>query len=923
MNNVRALRCLTVTFAFLTGLFSVASHARAQGTGRLVGRVVDASTGAGISAAQVELVGLQSGALTSLDGRYVLNGVPAGQVTLRASSIGYSPKTVIGIVVTAGGVIEQNLTLDTEAVQLGALQVSAAAERGSVNRALDQQRTATAIVNSVTAEQISRSPDGDAAAAVQRVAGVTLMDNKYVQVRGLGERYTTTSLNGARIPSPEPEKKLVPLDLFPAGVLETITTSKTFTPDQPGDFSGAQVDIRTREFPGRSQTVSTGLGFNSRIAGSSLVLPPSYGGEWLARGSGDRELPDLLKSDGLFERQFSPAETNALVRSFNNAWSAQGKEARPNMSVGGSLGGTSPVFGQAISYVFSGTYSNSNEIRANEVRALAFPEENGGTAEIERYTGSTGRTSVLWGGVLNLSTLFGSHSRLALNSTYNRSADNEAREELGFSDDDAVPLQITRLRYVERAVRSVQLLGDHEFGSRHRLDWTVTSSGVLRSEPDRSEIVYVIQEDPATGQTLPPAWFSGEPQGAVRTFGTLEEDALEATTNYRLSFGSPARRHTLKFGGIYRTASRDADNRAYGITAPSLSRDLREQLPEDIFGSLPQGDADVFRVSPLLQGGSYTAQDHQAAGYGMMDIALATRLRVIGGVRVEHSKVEVSANPTIGDAVLTTPTYTDWLPALSLNFQLSDRQNLRFSLSQTLSRPEYREMAPIAYRDVLGGENIIGNENLRRTLIRNADLRWELYPAAGEVLSLALFAKSFKDPIERVYLGTSGTRIVTFVNADQATNYGVEIEARKNLGSWVESLEPFTAFANTTIMRSDITVQDAGRFKDERAMVGQAPYVVNAGLTYAREGSDASATILYNVMGRRIYSASEFPLPDVYEQARHNLDLSLRFPVLNQLLAKIDFRNLLDAPYNVTQGVAVREYFKTGRIVSMGISWRP
>jgi TonB-dependent receptor len=264
------------------------------------------------------------------------------------------------------------------------------------------------------------------------------------------------------------------------------------------------------------------------------------------------------------------------------------------------------------------------------------------------------------------------------------------------------------------------------------------------------------------------------------------------------------------------------------------------------------------------------------------------------------------------------------LPALSLNVGMSDRQNLRLSVSQTLSRPEYRELAGVLYREVLGGDNVVGNPDLQRTLIQNADARWEFYPAAGEVLSIGLFAKRFDNPIERVYLATSGTRIVTFVNASSASNYGVELEARKRLGTFGEAFEPFTVFANTTVMKSDITIgsSSASKTNDQRAMVGQAPYVVNTGLTYASASGATSATLLYNVVGRRISSAAEAPLPDVYEEARNVVDLSLRLALPGAFSAKLDARNLLNEPYEVTQGSVLREYYRSGRTFSFGLSWK-
>ncbi|MGH7460232.1 MAG: TonB-dependent receptor domain-containing protein [Longimicrobiales bacterium] len=926
MSNHRLLRSAALLLLALSALGLSVSHARAQGAGRLVGRVVDATTGAGISAAQVELIGPQIGTLTTLDGRYVLNNVPAGQITLKVSSIGYSPKTVVGIVITAGAVIEQNLTLDTEAVQIGPLQVSAAAERGSVNRALDQQRTATAIVNSVTAEQISKSPDSDAAAAVQRVAGVTLVDNKYVQVRGLGERYTTTSLNGARIPSPEPEKKLVPLDLFPSGLLETITTSKTFTPDQPGDFSGASVDIRTREFPaGLQQSLSTSFGWNSAASGRIFAAPVA-GGEWLGFSVGERGIPAGLRAAGNFINSPSQQQINGFVNSFRNAWSATGAASRPSTSVGYSLGGNGPVFGQHIGYVLSGTYSNGQEVREDEVRALAQATEGGGTLESDRYVGSTGRTSVLWGGVLNASTLIGSHSRIALNSTYNRSADNEARQELGTSEDyGGLPLEVTRLRYIERSVGSLQLLGEHEFSGRNRLTWSVTGSEVSRKEPDRSEFVYAFERDPSTDAPLPAAWLSSAGEGAVRTFGDLSETAFEGSVNYRLS-PRAARLNHIKLGALTRLTDREAGNRVYSITAPLLTRTGRELQPEQIFdGRFANGDQSFFRVAPLSQGGSYAAQDQLLAGYLLFDWGLSEKLRVIAGARVERSAVELQAEPTVGAPVESNPTFTDVLPALTLNYLHSERQNIRFSVSQTLSRPEYREMAEIQYRDVIGGENVIGNPDLHRALVRNFDLRWELYPSNGEVISIAAFAKLFEDPIERVYLSTSGTRIVTFQNAEGARNYGVELEARKRLGFLSEGLESVTAFVNSTIMSSEIEIGGSGASiaNDKRAMVGQSPYVVNAGLTFAPGESNFSSTLLYNVVGKRIVSAATRPLPSVYEQSRPILDFAVRTPVYRSISAKLDVRNLLDSPFEVTQGDVVRESCRVGRNVSVGLSWRP
>lgn len=909
----------------LTACFASTGYAQqpAPANGRIVGRVVDAQTGTGLSAVTVQVEGTRLGVMTGLDGRFVVSNVPDGAVTLRVSSLGYASKSVTGIAVQGGTVVEQNISLEAEAVAVEAVEVTAAAERGSVNRALDHQRTASGIVNGVTAEQIARSPDSDAAQAVQRVSGVTVLDGKFVVVRGLGERYTTTSLNGARMPSAEPEKKVVPLDLFPASLIETITTSKTFTADQPGDFSGAQVDIKMREFPARRrQSISLSVGANDAVTGRSVVAPPTMGGEWLGFGARKRSLPSKLASAGSFAQSFSQEEVNGLVRSMNNSWTGRARNGHPNATIGASVGGNEPIFGRRIGYAFSGTYNLGQETRENEVRALAFPGEAGTTSEIDRFTGSTIRESVLWGGLANFSTLLGSSSRLALNTSYNRSAENELRNEVGVSDDDGFPLEITRLRYVERSVASAQLLGEHEFSRNDRLEWAATASRVTRDEPDRAEFVYERQPDPLTGEPLAPAWFAAANEGAVRTYSALSESALEAKLNFRHAFGSATRDHHIKVGVLARTTDREADNRSYSITAPTLSRDQRTGDAETIIAAFSAPGSAVLRLTPMLQGGSYAAMDRLLAGYAQVETRVTNKLRVLAGARVEHSAVNVTAEPTVGSAVDIEPTYTDVLPAVSLTYAVSDNQNLRLSATQTLSRPEYRELAPVTYRDVIGGDNLIGNADLRRSKIRSYDMRWELYPASGEVVSFGVFAKSFIDPIERVYLGTSGTRVVTFVNAQGASNYGAEVELRKNLGAVAEWLNPLTLSTNLTVMRSDITLQGGGKFTDQRPMVGQSPYVINTALTYAA-ANGASATVLYNLVGKRIHSAAEAPLPDVYEQERQVLDLAFRFPLLAGTSAKIDVKNVLDSPYRVTQGTAIRESYNAGRVMSLGVSWNP
>jgi outer membrane receptor for ferrienterochelin and colicin len=888
-------------------------------TGRIAGRVLEESTGAPIAGAQVGVVGTRIGGVSGVDGRFTLLNVPAGTVSLGVRNIGYQPKTVEGLVVRPGAVTVQDVALTGTTVQLGEITVAAAIERGTVTAALEAQRDAVNIVSGVTAEEIARSPDSDAGQAIQRVSGVTVQDGRYVLVRGLGERYTTTSLNSARLPSPEPERKVVPLDLFPASLLEGVQTSKTFTPDQPGDFSGAQVNLRTREFyEGRVLTWSLSAGYNSNATFRDLPSAPRTGSEWAGLPGAAREIPEPVEAAGNLSGQPASA-IPGLIGSFRNVWSAEAASPAPNLSASFSVGGEDPVLGRLFGYLVSATYQTSTETREHEVRALGVADGAGGARPQNAYTGRTVTNSVLWGGILNLSTRVGSGSKLSFNNTYNRSGDNGVVRAGGHNEEFDRDFDITRLQYVARSVRSNQLAGEHLVTGRHQVTWAVTSSGVTRDEPDRSDLAYEGTLDSATGVVVPRQWFGG-PRTGNRTFSDLSESAWQGDLALRLTLGS---RSSLKVGGQYRTTDRAADTRSYDIVNFTQSDSQLARAPELVFADTTQ-----LGLVANANGGRYDAADRLWAGFAQAEVPLGRRVRIIGGLRMEHSDVQVDTRTTDGTVYRATPVTTDVLPALALTWEFARSHQLRLSATQTLSRPEYRELSGVCYFEILGGATVCGNANLRRALIQNLDARWEWYPAAGEVVSIGAFAKHFDQPIERVLVGTTGATTASFVNADGAFNYGLELELRKGLGALAAPLLPFSLFVNATLMRSEIDISSAAGSvsaltNGQRPMVGQSPYVVNAGLAYTSPAGRFAGTVLYNVVGRRIYEAGTLPLPDTYEEARSLLDVALRYQFSRTVSAKVDVKNLLDAPYRLTQGAVVRHGYTVGRTTTIGFSWEP
>ena len=902
--------------------------AQAPTTGRITGRIIDAASGVGLSDAGVQVVGTTQGTQSGVEGRFSIGNVLPGTVTLSVRRIGFAPKTVTGLYLEAGQTLVQDISLVAATFQLSAQVVTADAERGSVNSALDAQKHSVNVVSSVTAEQIAQSPDGDAAQAVGRVAGVSVQDGKYVFVRGLGDRYTQTSLNGARIPSPEPEKKVVPLDLFPTGLLQSITTIKTFTPDQPGDFSGATVDIQTREFPARrTWAMNTSAGGSDAVVGRRLPMSSRVNGDLLALGATPRALPGFIQGFGNFATSLPGQDDyNRMVTEFRNSWSPRVQDGRLNGSTSLSVGGNDPVFGQRVGYLVSGTYSYSEEAKVDLVRAIALAQAGSTPMEVDRYEGVSGKSSVLWGGLANFSTLVGTRTRIAFNNTYNRTMDSEARTEEGLSENLGIPFQVTRQKYVERSVRSSQLQVQSDLTARQRFEFALSASGVSRAEPDRSEFVRAIFTDPNTGDPMTPQWFSQGNEAAVRSFSDLTEEAWEARGHYRVQFGESGRSLALKVGALGRHASRAARSSSYSLNASGIDQADREMPAEEIFDGRWTAPADsVWRVTPIGVGGTYSASDYLVAGFGMVEKEFGQRWQLITGARLEYSDVLVQAEPTVGAVASTNPVFTDLLPALAVTYRPTTSMNLRFSASQTVSRPEYRELASIQYREVMGADNVRGNAGLRRALIQNLDLRWEWYPEYAEVLSVALFAKRFTDPIERVYLGSSGTRIVTFVNAAGADNFGIELEARKSLAFLGDRLANLTVATNATFMDSQIRLagESVAVTNSDRAMVGQAPYVLNTSLTWTSNAGTTSATLLHGVVGARITEAGETPMPDVRELERHVVDFALRLPIGDRLSVRLDAKNLLDAPYQLVQGPVTRESYRVGRGYSMGIGWRP
>ena len=470
----------------------------------------------------------------------------------------------------------------------------------------------------------------------------------------------------------------------------------------------------------------------------------------------------------------------------------------------------------------------------------------------------------------------------------------------------------------KRGVATVTGAGEHQLGERNKTAWAATYANTGRREPDRSDVVYARNN---TGQYT----LLSSLDGARRLYFDLAETNNTAQIDHTITIGEIVNQNTLKVGAYARSTDRRADAPIYAFLSRAADN-VRSQQPDVIFGADQScNNCSLINVQPVGQAGSYTAEDRTVASYLMADWGLGSRIRVIAGARVESADITVAASTQGGFTSSANLNNTDVLPSLLVNTKLTETQSLRFGITRTLARPEYRELAPVTFRDVLGGVSVTGNDQLRRSLIDNVDLRWEAFPNPGEVLSIGVFAKRFDSPIERIEQATSGAYQARFQNALSAVNAGVELELRKQLGFLGGWAEPLTGFSNVTLMSSSVDLDTLGGLTvtdRTRRLVGQAPYVVNAGMTYSSLSGSTNATILYNVVGERIQAAGVVPLPNIVEKPRHMVDLSLRFPVLGSLSARVDARNLLDARYRFMQGNLEREGYTAGRTFSVGFSWK-
>ena len=884
---------------------------RAARTVRLTGVVRDESNAIPLPGIPVDVVDTKQVVYTDVDGRYVLD-VPPGTHQIRVSMEDYEDKTVS---VTAGA--ERTITVNlglmmkgfTETVTVTARTIDGAT--ASAEAQLIERKQAQVITDNLGASEMKASGDGDAAAAMQRVTGLSVVDD-FVFVRGLGERYSNTTLNGAVIPTTEPDRKVVPLDLFPTGLIDSVQVAKSYAPDRSAEFAGGLVQIEPLKFPsGPTVDVSYSFGFNSQTTGKD-VLGTLGGSNWFGFDDGTRALPPGFPNKKVIRGgRFTPdvgllwPELERLGEAFSNAWSPRTRTAKPAQNVSMVVGNRFGRLGVLLSYTqsYKEQYATEDQTyyRLGSAGLSAFSDYD--------FRVASTRTSV--GGVASLAYQFTPNHRLALENFYTHTGKDEARTFEGFNSDIATDIRNARLLWVEEDLLSNGLSGDHfvQGLSNSRIDWRATFSQANRDEPDLRETLY---ERNGNVYVL-----ADESQSGFRMFNALDDQTVDLAANWSL-FGTqwsslPVQ---FKFGASYVTRQRDFTSRRFRFVPLSTSGIDLSAAPEQIFTTVNVGPRFELKEETRVTD-AYDAEQHVTAFYAMTDLALSRSTRVVGGARIERYDQQVNTFDPFDfegdpDVITARLENTDVFPGVNFVVAVRPDQNLRLGFSQTVNRPEFRELAPFEFTDVVGGRAVVGNPSLKRALIQNVDVRWEMFPGADEVVAASVFFKHFSDPIERIVEPTAQLR-TSFTNADSARNFGLELEARKRL------VDAFLVGANYTYVNSRITLTPAAaqvQTSLERPLAGQSTNLFNA--LFEVRGGPVVARLLYNFFGERISDVGSLGLPDILEDDRGSVDLvvSGRWRGLG---LRFSAENLADETFEFTQGGQPQRRYKLGRSLQFNI----
>ena len=909
-----------VLFASLGSVF-----AQPAGKGTIAGTIFDALSGRPVPLVQIEVDGMSDGKVTTdTEGRYTVILSP-GKYKLRLTSSNHLETTIedvevkVGVTTDASSVLQQKgaaTTLDV-VEKIGSLQTTA-------ESVLMERKLSSSVSDSISKEDIKASTASDAAGALEKVAGISVVDGGFVFVRGLGERYSSTMLNNAMVPTTEPERRVVPLDLFPASLIDSIKVIKTYSADLPGEFSGGLVQLQTTEFPTqKTLTVSVKSGFNSQTAGKRMGSFAGGSRDAFGFDDGGRGIPSIVPSDRrLFVGNFTESQFQQFGQAFKPDYQIRPiASARPTQTYSISGGNTFGKLGVVAAITFDSSPQSTPETRRFLVNG------GGGRPQIfSDYQFDVGNESSRIGAVLNAAYRLNAANKLVFRNTLTRDTDKEARLISGLNGGNGQDILSERLRWTERGLFSTGLEGDHAVARLRNsvFHWQLTYSLSDRSEPDLRETI----RGREPGSTQPYA-FLNLPESGLRFFSELQDKIYEPQGDWSVPF------YKGKFSGIFKTGfrgtfrRRDFDSRRFRYF-PIRAGTIDFAQPTNVVLGSNNIRPDGFAIREITRGTDrYNALMDVYAGYSLVDLAIGPKWRIISGFRIEDAQINVTTiDPLVPGGIPSFANLNnrDLLPAVNVIYQLTAKQNLRFGYGRTVNRPDFRELSPFEFTNVVGGYSTVGNPNLRRAKIDNADVRWEWFLGGNQVVAASYFFKRFQDPIEQIYRPTASELRQSFLNVPSARNQGVEMEWRQGLGRYSKSLRDFGLQANLTLVDSNVQIptdQFVQLTSAKRPLVGQSRYIFNIIAEWRRPALRSNARFYVNTVSRRITDVGTFQLPDIYQERNVLLDFVYELNVNESGKWKVRFsgENLSDNTYRQTQSNFVVRQLQIGRTFSIGTSY--
>lgn len=846
----------------------------AQTTGKIAGTVTDKKTGETLIGVTVKIKNTAKGLSTNVEGRYIIEGLAPGKYILQASYVGYITKEITEIAVGTNSATTINIVMEESNSQnLNEVVITSKARQESVSTLYANQKANLSISSGISAELIRKSPDRNTSDVLKRVSGASIQDNKFIIVRGLSDRYNSAMLNNAVLPNTEVDKKAFSFDILPANLIDAIIINKTASADIPGDFSGGVVQITTKDFPdNKFLNLSLGTSFNTQSTFKDFLRSPKGGNEIFGSYNKDRNIPASFpsRSDYL---NLPVAERVSLSRQFANNWGYSGVKSILGPIFQANYGTTKRFKDDSqFGTVLSLSYRYDERLKESEQKAYA------GDALGDQFTDKVYSYNTNIGALANFAYSWG-NNKIALKNIYNRVLENQFTAREGFDDSQTKFLR-TADYLLQRSLISNQLTGNHLLSEERKikLDWNLNFANTDRKEPGFKRMEYQ-EENGKPGYTRASIPSSGQadPRLAGNFSSKLNENLYGGSFDITVPVKWFQDNNKIKFGYFGQYRKRDFAARVIGFTRNGTFDTALLNLPQDQIFAPENIRENGFVLNEITNGADqYNANSFLNAGYVMFDGYVTEKLRLGIGARLESYHQKLTSADNTFKPLLVDTTYTNILPSVNLIYNLTEKANIRLSGSQTVGRPEFREIAPFSFYDFNKNVSVVGNPDLKQSKTTNIDLGYAVYPSSGQVFSVSAFYKYFSLPIEQsLQLGTSG-RTFGYTNSKSATLYGIEMEFRRPLDFIGEQFSDFTFSTNASYMKSEVKVAETVNKTGKRPLQGQSPYLINAGLQYnSKEENSMGVSLLYNRIGKRIWAVGNSQDPDIYEKSRNVLDLQL------------------------------------------------